>query len=64
LADEIDIANNELEARLKFTLKTVNLEVPDNDTGRCIWCEEVIEGKARWCSPLCRDEHTKYANKL
>ena len=64
MSDEIDDANDEVIRQLNATLSSVNTEVPDNDTGRCIWCEEVIGGKARWCSPLCRDEHTKYANKI
>ena len=64
MSDEIDDANDEVQRRLEATLSNVDTEVPDNDTGRCIWCEEEIEGKARWCSPLCRDEHTKYANKI
>ena len=64
MSDEIDDANDEVQRRLEATLSNVDTEVPDNDTGRCIWCEEVIGGKARWCSPLCRDEHTKYANKI
>ena len=63
LADEIDIANDEIEARLKFTLKTVNTSIENNNSGKCIWCEKKIEDKRRWCSANCRDEHTLYANK-
>ena len=38
LADEIDMANDEIEARLKFTLKTVDNSVENNNSGKCIWC--------------------------
>ena len=63
MADEIDKANDEIEARLKFTLKTVDTSVENNNSGKCIWCEKKIEDKRRWCSVYCRDEHTLYANK-
>ena len=63
LADEIDMANDEIEARLKFTLKTVDTSVENNNSGKCIWCEKKIKDKRRWCSVYCRDEHTLYANK-
>ena len=58
MADEIDRANDELEARLKFTLKTVNNSIENNETGKCIWCEKKIKDKRRWCNSQCRDEHT------
>ena len=57
------MANDEIEARLKFTLKTVDNSVENNNSGKCIWCEKKIEDKRRWCSVHCRDEHTLYANK-
>jgi predicted nucleic acid-binding Zn ribbon protein len=49
---------------LEATLSNVDTEVPDNNTGRCIWCEAKVKDNRRWCSIECRDEHTKYANKL
>ena len=58
LADEIDIANAEVEARLKFTLNTVNTSIENNETGKCIWCGVKIKDKRRWCTAQCRDEHT------
>tara|TARA_R110000772_G_scaffold219981_1_gene330543 strand:+ start:29 stop:220 length:192 start_codon:yes stop_codon:yes gene_type:complete len=58
MADEIDIANAELEARLKFTLKTVNTSIEENDTGKCIWCGTSVSDRRRWCTAQCRDEHT------
>tara|TARA_R110000744_G_scaffold84603_5_gene165489 strand:+ start:1621 stop:1815 length:195 start_codon:yes stop_codon:yes gene_type:complete len=64
MSDEIDDANNEVQRQLDATLSSVNTEIPDNDTGKCIWCEAKVKDNRRWCSPLCRDEHTKYANKL
>lgn len=66
MADEVDLANDELEKQLKRTLDSVDTEVPKNETGRCIWCEAPIKEKdgRRWCSQECRDEHELYANKL
>jgi hypothetical protein len=58
MADEIDVANAEVEARLKFTLKTVNTSIENNETGKCIWCGVKVKDKRRWCNAQCRDEHT------
>ena len=38
MGDEADVANDEVQRQLDATLKSVNTEVPDNETGRCIWC--------------------------
>ena len=37
MSDEIDDANDEVQRRLEATLSNVDTEVPDNNTGRCIW---------------------------
>ena len=65
MSDEIDDANDELQKQIEATLSNVNIEVPDNDTGTCIWCEDApVKGTERWCSTECRDEHEHYARKL
>lgn len=65
MADEADIANDELERQLNTTLKYLKTDIPTNDTGKCVWCEEPIKNDGRrWCSKECRDEHELYANKL
>jgi len=64
VADEIDIANDEVQKQLDATLKSVDISVEENNTGKCIWCGKPVVDKRRWCSAECRDEHTLYANKL
>lgn len=66
MADEADMANDEVERHLERTLKAVNTEIPTNDSDACIWCGETIKEKdgRRWCSVDCRNEHELYANKL
>ena len=64
MSDEIDIANDEVQKQLDATLKSVDISVEENDSGKCMWCEKPIKDKRRWCSAECRDEHTLYANKL
>ena len=66
MADEADLANDELEKQLKRTLESIDTKIPTNDTGKCIWCDSSIKEKdgRRWCSIECRDEHQLYANKL
>ena len=66
MADEADIANDEIERQLKVTMQSINTNVPENDSGKCIWCDTPIKEKdtRRWCSIECRNEHELYANKL
>jgi|TARA_B110000908_G_scaffold171098_1_gene232687 hypothetical protein len=64
MSDEIDDANEELQKQLDATLSTVNTEVPDNETGQCIWCETKVKDIRRWCSVECRNEHEHYARKI
>jgi len=64
MSDDLDNADKESRLMLEATLSNVDTEVPDNNTGRCIWCEAKVKDNRRWCSIECRDEHTKYANKL
>ena len=47
-----------MNARLKFTLKTVNTSIEENDTGKCMWCGAEVKDTRRWCNAQCRDEHT------
>lgn len=64
MSDEIDDANEELQKQIDATLSNVNTEVPDNETGQCIWCETKVKDNRRWCSVECRNEHEHYARKL
>ena len=64
MSDEIDDANEEAQRQIDATLSTVNTEVPNNDTGKCIWCETKVKDNRRWCSTECRNEHEHYARKL
>jgi|TARA_R110002126_G_scaffold29217_1_gene96738 hypothetical protein len=58
MADEIDIANDDIQKKLDASLKTVNTSIEENDTGRCYWCGVEVKDKRRWCNSQCRDEHT------
>lgn len=62
MADEIDVANDQVQKALEMTMKTINTEIKENTTGECIWCGEPIKEKdnRRWCSVECRDEHQRY----
>jgi hypothetical protein len=65
MTDEIDIANDQVQKALDMTMRTINTEVKENDTGYCLWCGESIKqkDKRRWCSVDCRDENQKYERK-
>ena len=64
MSDEIDRANDEVLNRLEETLKSVDTNIIENKTGKCLWCEEPVKDKRRWCSAECRADHQLYANKL
>lgn len=38
MADEIDKANDQMEKAMALTMRTLNTEIKENDTGECIWC--------------------------
>jgi hypothetical protein len=52
MADEADVANDHVQKTLDLTMRSVNTNVPKNDTGECIWCGSAIKEKdeRRWCS--------------
>ena len=61
MADEIDKANDQMEKAMALTMKTINTEIKENDTGECIWCGETVKDKRRWCSIECRDEQERHS---
>lgn len=61
MADEIDKANDQMEKAMALTMKTINTEIKENDTGECIWCGEPVKDKRRWCSIECRDEQERHS---
>ena len=38
MSDDVDRANDEVQKRLKETLSTIDVEIPVNETGKCLWC--------------------------
>ena len=64
MVDEADVANDEVQKQLDATMRSVDVKVPKNNTGKCMWCGDSVEDERRWCSPECRDEQILYANKI
>jgi len=64
MSDDVDRANDEVQNRLKETLSSVDVEIPVNETGKCLWCEKPIDDKRRWCTKECQTDHEYYARKL
>jgi len=66
MADDIDIANEQLQKTMEATIKTLreaSISPPKNYTGKCIWCSYLIIDLRRWCSAECRDEWTEARDK-
>ena len=49
-----------MEKAMALTMKTLNTEIKENDTGECLWCGEPVKDKRRWCSTECRDEQERH----
>lgn len=61
MADEIDKANDQMEKAMALTMRTINTDIKENETGECIWCGEPVKDKRRWCSIECRDEQERHS---
>ena len=58
--DDIDRANDQAEQLLQMSL---NRRLPrgPQPTGRCLYCDEVVDETRRWCSIDCREGWEKEA---
>jgi RNA polymerase-binding transcription factor DksA len=61
VADEADMANDQVQKALDATMKTLNTKIKENDSGKCIWCGDPVKDKRRWCSAECRDEQERHS---
>jgi len=55
MADEIDRAQNEVERSLGEALR-VRRPVGPSSTGRCLYCDNLLDRGRRWCDSICRDD--------
>jgi hypothetical protein len=53
--DEIDRAQNEVERSLGEAMRLRKPEGPVA-TGRCLYCESLLEPGRRWCDSICRED--------
>lgn len=54
MSDDIDRAQNEVERSLDEALRTRKVSGPAA-TGRCLYCDEILDDVHRWCDSSCRD---------
>lgn len=55
--DDIDLANQHADMLRNIQIQQRKHPGPA-PTGRCLWCEEVLEDKThRWCDQDCRDDY-------
>jgi hypothetical protein len=54
MSDDIDRAQNEVERSLGEALR-VKKPVGPVATGRCLFCDEILDDENRWCDSGCRD---------
>ena len=66
MADEIDIANEQMQRNTEATIKSMQASAgvtPENHTGECIWCLTPVKDLRRWCDVECRDDWTEAKDK-
>ena len=58
MTDEIDHANDQVQRYSDAKIKEIRSKavIPENLTGKCIWCREPVPDKRLWCNADCRDE--------
>lgn len=56
--DVDEIATEQEQFARDMALSTKKPEGPQA-TGKCLWCEESLEGR-RWCNAECRGDWEKY----
>lgn len=60
MADEADNAQEKIELGLADAIRAARSPalriVP---TGRCLWCDEILDDEMRWCDVGCRDAWQK-----
>ena len=58
MSDIFDIASENEEIARDKALKFRKPEGP-KPTGKCLWCDEPLEGDRRWCDKDCRDRWSR-----
>ena len=55
MSDNLDVASEreELERTLAQTIRKPEGPLA---TGRCLWCDEIVDDGVRWCAVWCRDD--------
>lgn len=60
--DEADRASQEVERELAEAMRLRRPAGPA-PTGRCLYCDEIVEDQRRWCSIECREGWEKEARR-
>ena len=62
MSDDIDRAQNEVERSLAEALCVKRPEGPAA-TGRCLYCDEILDDQRRWCDAEHREQWQKEARR-
>ena len=55
MSDDVDRAQNEVDRATAEAMKMRKVAGPVA-TGRCLYCDEILDDVQRWCDSVCRDE--------
>ena len=62
MSDDIDRAQDEVERSLGEALRQRKTEGPAA-TGRCLYCDEILDDQRRWCDAEHREQWEKEARR-
>jgi hypothetical protein len=62
MSDDIDRAQDEVERSLGEALRQRKAEGP-TATGRCLYCDEILDDTRRWCDAEHREQWEKEARR-
>lgn len=61
MSDVVDHADKQYQVILDAAIQEIrkDTEVPLNETGKCLCCDEPVPDLRRWCDAECRDLYLK-----
>ncbi len=62
--DEADLAQTEIDHRLRGCIAVAAQSEPVPDTGECLNCGEPLAPGRRWCDAGCRDDWVRFAGRM
>ena len=57
--DDADISQDRAEKEAPYLIEASRRPAGPTATGRCLYCDEIVDDTQRWCDGVCRDGWTR-----